>query len=145
MATKTLSKDDILEAIGNMSVTELADLVEEFKDALYTDVEQGPARLEFERRRLMARIATTAAEARRNAAVRQTCPAVPETANTSSSGQCSSDMGRQFGRAREPANKPTMNTHQKAMVMVLSRLPRRRSSRAVKAYATIPTSPIAAP
>ena len=32
MATKTLSKDDILDAIGNMSVTDLADLVEAFKD-----------------------------------------------------------------------------------------------------------------
>lgn len=32
MATKTLSKDDILEAIGNMSVIELSELVEEFKE-----------------------------------------------------------------------------------------------------------------
>jgi len=32
MATKTLSKDEILEAIGSMSVTELADLVEAFKE-----------------------------------------------------------------------------------------------------------------
>lgn len=32
MATKTLSKDEILEAIGNMSVMELADLVEAFKE-----------------------------------------------------------------------------------------------------------------
>jgi len=31
MATQTLSKDDILEAIGNMSVFELADLIEAFK------------------------------------------------------------------------------------------------------------------
>ena len=31
MATQTLSKDDILEAIGNMSVIELADLIEAFK------------------------------------------------------------------------------------------------------------------
>jgi hypothetical protein len=33
-------------------------LVEEFKDALYDDVEQGPARIEFERRRLVARVAS---------------------------------------------------------------------------------------
>ncbi len=32
MATKTLSKEDILEAIGSMSVTDLADLIEEFKE-----------------------------------------------------------------------------------------------------------------
>ena len=32
MATSTLSKDEILEAIGNMSVMELADLIEAFKD-----------------------------------------------------------------------------------------------------------------
>jgi large subunit ribosomal protein L7/L12 len=32
MATQTLSKDDILEAIGNMSVFELAELIEAFKD-----------------------------------------------------------------------------------------------------------------
>ena len=31
MATQTMSKDDILEAIGNMSVFELADLIEAFK------------------------------------------------------------------------------------------------------------------
>ena len=31
MATTTLSKDDILEAIGKMSVVELADLIEWFK------------------------------------------------------------------------------------------------------------------
>jgi large subunit ribosomal protein L7/L12 len=31
MANATLSKDDILEAIGNMSVIELADLIESFK------------------------------------------------------------------------------------------------------------------
>jgi large subunit ribosomal protein L7/L12 len=31
MSTSTLSKDDILEAIGRMSVLELADLIEEFK------------------------------------------------------------------------------------------------------------------
>jgi len=32
MATKTLSKDEILEAIGNMSVMDLADLVDAFKE-----------------------------------------------------------------------------------------------------------------
>ena len=32
MATTTLSKDDILEAIGNMSVFELAELIEAFKE-----------------------------------------------------------------------------------------------------------------
>ena len=31
MATKTLSKDEILDAIGNMSVFELAELIEDFK------------------------------------------------------------------------------------------------------------------
>ena len=31
MATQTMSKDDILEAIGNMSVFELAELIESFK------------------------------------------------------------------------------------------------------------------
>jgi len=31
MATKTLSKDEILDAIGNMSVFELAELIEAFK------------------------------------------------------------------------------------------------------------------
>ena len=31
MANATLSKDDIIEAIGNMSVVELADLIETFK------------------------------------------------------------------------------------------------------------------
>ena len=42
MATKTLSKDDILEAIGNMSVTELADLVEEFKDKFNVTIAAAP-------------------------------------------------------------------------------------------------------
>ena len=32
MATKTVSKDDILDAIGNMSVTDLADLIDAFKE-----------------------------------------------------------------------------------------------------------------
>src|SRR5438874_6421878 len=31
MATQTMSKDDILEAIGNMSVFELAELIDAFK------------------------------------------------------------------------------------------------------------------
>ena len=31
MATQTLSKDEILDAIGNMSVFELAELIEAFK------------------------------------------------------------------------------------------------------------------
>jgi len=34
------------------------DLVGAFKDALYSEVEQGPARLEFERRRLLARLSS---------------------------------------------------------------------------------------
>ena len=32
MATKALSKDELLEAVGNMSVMELADFVEAFKE-----------------------------------------------------------------------------------------------------------------
>src|SRR5438093_2483262 len=32
MATQTLSNDDIIEAIGNLSVVELADLIERFKE-----------------------------------------------------------------------------------------------------------------
>ena len=32
MATQTMSKDEILEAIGNMSVFELAELIEAFKE-----------------------------------------------------------------------------------------------------------------
>ena len=32
MATKTLSKDEVLDAIGHMSVIELADLIEAFKE-----------------------------------------------------------------------------------------------------------------
>ena len=42
MATKTLSKDDILEAIGNMSVTDLADLVEAFKDKFNVTIAAAP-------------------------------------------------------------------------------------------------------
>jgi len=43
MATKTLSKDDILEAIGSMSVTELADLIEAFKDKFNVTIAAAPA------------------------------------------------------------------------------------------------------
>jgi len=42
MATKTLSKDDILDAIGNMSVTELADLVEAFKEKFNVTIAAAP-------------------------------------------------------------------------------------------------------
>jgi large subunit ribosomal protein L7/L12 len=42
MATKTLSKDEILEAIGNMSVMELADLVEAFKEKFNVTVAAAP-------------------------------------------------------------------------------------------------------
>ena len=42
MATKTLSKDEILEAIGSMSVVELADLVDSFKDKFNVTVAAAP-------------------------------------------------------------------------------------------------------
>ena len=42
MATKTLSKDEILDAIGNMSVIDLADLVEEFKEKFNVTVAAAP-------------------------------------------------------------------------------------------------------
>jgi len=42
MATKTIGKDEILEAIGNMSVIELADLVEAFKDKFNVTVAAAP-------------------------------------------------------------------------------------------------------
>jgi len=42
MATKTLSKDDILDAIGSMSVTELADLVEAFKEKFNVTIAAAP-------------------------------------------------------------------------------------------------------
>jgi len=42
MATKTMSKDEILEAIGNMSVMELADLVEAFKEKFNVTVAAAP-------------------------------------------------------------------------------------------------------
>lgn len=32
MATKTISKDDLIEAIGNMSVVDLADFIDAFKE-----------------------------------------------------------------------------------------------------------------
>jgi large subunit ribosomal protein L7/L12 len=42
MTTKTLSKDDILEAIGTMSVTELADLIEAFKAKFNVTIAAAP-------------------------------------------------------------------------------------------------------
>ncbi len=42
MATKTLNKDEILEAIGNMSVMELADLVDAFKEKFNVTVMAAP-------------------------------------------------------------------------------------------------------
>jgi len=42
MATTTLSKDDILEAIGRMSVVELADLIEAFKTKFNVTVAAAP-------------------------------------------------------------------------------------------------------
>ena len=42
MATTTLSKDDILDAIGNMSVTELADLIEAFKEKFNVTIAAAP-------------------------------------------------------------------------------------------------------
>ncbi len=42
MATKTLSKDDLLDAIGNMSVTELADLIEAFKEKFNVTIAAAP-------------------------------------------------------------------------------------------------------
>jgi large subunit ribosomal protein L7/L12 len=42
MATKTQSKDEILEAIGNMSVTELADLIEAFKEKFNVTIAAAP-------------------------------------------------------------------------------------------------------
>lgn len=43
MATKTLSKDQILDAIGDMSVTELADLIEAFKEKFNVTIAAAPA------------------------------------------------------------------------------------------------------
>jgi len=42
MATKTLSKDEILDAIGAMSVTDLADLVEAFKEKFNVTIAAAP-------------------------------------------------------------------------------------------------------
>jgi large subunit ribosomal protein L7/L12 len=42
MATKTLSKDDILDAIGGMTVTDLADLVEAFKEKFNVTIAAAP-------------------------------------------------------------------------------------------------------
>ena len=43
MANATLSKDEILEAIGNMSVFELADLIEAFKSRFNVTIAAAPA------------------------------------------------------------------------------------------------------
>ncbi len=42
MATKTLNKDEILDAIGNMTVIELADMVEAFKEKFNVTVAAAP-------------------------------------------------------------------------------------------------------
>lgn len=42
MATTTLSKDDILEAIANMSVMELADLIDAFKEKFNVTIAAAP-------------------------------------------------------------------------------------------------------
>ncbi len=42
MATKTLSKDEILDAIGNMSVFELAELIEAFKEKFNVTIAAAP-------------------------------------------------------------------------------------------------------
>jgi large subunit ribosomal protein L7/L12 len=42
MANATLSKDEILEAIGNMSVFELADLIEAFKSRFNVTIAAAP-------------------------------------------------------------------------------------------------------
>src|SRR6476619_5136511 len=42
MANATLSKDEILEAIGNMSVFELADLIESFKTRFNVTIAAAP-------------------------------------------------------------------------------------------------------
>jgi len=43
MATTTLSKDELLEAIGRMSVVELADLIEAFKTKFNVTIAAAPA------------------------------------------------------------------------------------------------------
>jgi large subunit ribosomal protein L7/L12 len=42
MANATMSKDEILEAIGNMSVFELADLIEAFKSKFNVTIAAAP-------------------------------------------------------------------------------------------------------
>ncbi len=42
MATMTLNKDEILDAIGNMSVMELADLIEAFKEKFNVTIAAAP-------------------------------------------------------------------------------------------------------
>lgn len=42
MATKTLSKDEILDAIGNMSVFDLAELIETFKTKFNVTIAAAP-------------------------------------------------------------------------------------------------------
>ncbi len=42
MANATMSKDEILEAIGNMSVFELADLIEAFKSKFNVTISAAP-------------------------------------------------------------------------------------------------------
>ncbi len=42
MATKTVSKDEILDAIGGMSVTDLADLIEAFKERFNVTIAAAP-------------------------------------------------------------------------------------------------------
>ncbi len=42
MANATMSKDEILEAIGNMSVLELADLIEAFKSKFNVTISAAP-------------------------------------------------------------------------------------------------------
>jgi large subunit ribosomal protein L7/L12 len=42
MATKTVNKDEILEAIGSMSVTDLADLIEAFKERFNVTIAAAP-------------------------------------------------------------------------------------------------------
>ncbi len=43
MATKTLSREELLEAIGNMSVIELAEFIEVFKDKFNVTIAAAPA------------------------------------------------------------------------------------------------------
>jgi large subunit ribosomal protein L7/L12 len=43
MATQTLSNDDIIEAIGNLSVVELAELIEKFKEKFGVTIAPPPA------------------------------------------------------------------------------------------------------